>query len=239
MPRPALSLVHKAPRPAVLSTPAATPAASPALAPASTAAAPAPVFAAAPQPAPAPMPAPAPAMSQMVTAAPAAAEAIRLREERAAMIEPPAARMLGERREEPAMTFGRQPATAAVATERAAVAEAAAPEPRVAERPTASLRVDPPMTPPARTASEAAKQAQPAEKRRAPNLFARVTGGAAAWARNTTPEKKEAAPAARPTAAPPAVQARLSGLDPQDSLASTKTEEDLLDIPAFLRRQAN
>jgi len=157
------------------------------------------------------------------------------------MVEPPAARMLGEKREEPAMTFGRQPATAAVATERAAaVAEAAvAPEPRLAERP-ASLRVDPPMTPPARTASEAAKQAaQPAEKRRAPNLFARVTGGAAAWARNTTPEKKEAAPAAKPAAAPPAVQARLSGLDPQDRLASTKTEEDLLDIPAFLRRQAN
>ena len=137
------------------------------------------------------------------------------------------------------MTFGRQPATAAVATERAAVAEAAAPEPRLAERTAASLRVDPPMTPPARTASEAAKQAAQPEKRRAPNLFARVTGGAAAWARNTTPEKKEATPAAKPAASPPAVQARLSGLDPQDRLASTKTEEDLLDIPAFLRRQAN
>ena len=37
----------------------------------------------------------------------------------------------------------------------------------------------------------------------------------------------------------PAVQARLTGLDPQDRLASSKTEEDLLDIPAFLRRQAN
>ncbi len=232
MPRPALSLVHKVPRPAILQAPAATPAPVPA----PMAAAPAPMVAAAPQPAP------APAMSQMVTAAPAAAEAIRLREERAAMIEPPAARMLGEKREEPAMTFGRQPATtAAVATERAAaVAEAAAaPEPRLAER-SASLRVDPPMTPPARTASDAAKQtAQPAEKRRAPNLFARVTGGAAAWARNTTPEKKEAAPAPKPAAAAPAVQARLSGLDPQDRLASTKTEEDLLDIPAFLRRQAN
>ena len=157
------------------------------------------------------------------------------------MVEPPAARMLGEKREEPAMTFGRQPATAAVATERAAaVAEAAAvPEPRLAERPAASLRVDPPMTPPARTASDAAKQAaQPVEKRRGPNLFARVTG-AAAWTRNATPEKKEAAPPAKPAAAAPAVQARLSGLDPQDRLASTKTEEDLLDIPAFLRRQAN
>ena len=57
--------------------------------------------------------------------------------------------------------------------------------------------------------------------------------------RNTTPEKKETAPATKPAASPPAVQARLSGLDPQDRLASSKTEEDLLDIPAFLRRQAN
>jgi cell division protein FtsZ len=70
-------------------------------------------------------------------------------------------------------------------------------------------------------------------------LFARVTGGAAAWARNSTPEKKEATPAAKPIPSQPAVQARLSGLDPQDRLASSKTEEDLLDIPAFLRRQAN
>ena len=239
MPRPALSLVHKAPRPAVLSTPVPASAATPAPAPTPVAAAPAPVVAAAPQPASASMA--APAMSQMVTAAPATAEAMRPREERPAMAEPPAARMLGEKREEPAMTFGRQPATAAVATERAAaVAEAAAaPEPRQAERPAASLRVDPPMTPPARTASDAAKQAaQPVEKRRAPNLFARVTG-AAAWTRNATPEKKEAPAPAKAAPQPPAVQARLSGLDPQDRLASTKTEEDLLDIPAFLRRQAN
>ena len=34
----------------------------------------------------------------------------------------------------------------------------------------------------------------------------------------------------------PAVQPRLSGLDPADRLGG---DEDLLDIPAFLRRQAN
>jgi cell division protein FtsZ len=124
------------------------------------------------------------------------------------------------------------------------VSEAAAPLPEARPAAAAALRVDPPLTPPARSASEAAKQAaQPAaqpEKRRAPNLFARVTGGAAAWARNSTPEKKEAAPAAaKPMLSQPAVQARLTGLDPQDRLASSKTEEDLLDIPAFLRRQAN
>jgi cell division protein FtsZ len=35
------------------------------------------------------------------------------------------------------------------------------------------------------------------------------------------------------------VQPRLSGLDPKDRLATSRAEEDLLDIPAFLRRQAN
>jgi cell division protein FtsZ len=34
-------------------------------------------------------------------------------------------------------------------------------------------------------------------------------------------------------------QPRLSGVDPQDRLPSSQSEEDLLDIPAFLRRQAN
>jgi cell division protein FtsZ len=50
----------------------------------------------------------------------------------------------------------------------------------------------------------------------------------------------KSAPAAVPTpAAPPAQQTRLDGVDPQDRLPSSQTEEDLLDIPAFLRRQAN
>jgi cell division protein FtsZ len=158
--------------------------------------------------------------------------------ERPAVVETPPAQVLGEKREEPAITFGRQPATAASATERAAAADTPVPELRTAERPAAALRVDPPMTPPARTASEAAKQAAQPEKRRAPNLFHRVTGTAAAWARSSTPpEKKEATPPAKPMSQP-AAQARLS-LDPQDRLAASKTEEDLLDIPAFLRRQAN
>jgi cell division protein FtsZ len=36
-----------------------------------------------------------------------------------------------------------------------------------------------------------------------------------------------------------AAQPRLSGLDPKDRLSASRAEEDLLDIPAFLRRQAN
>jgi len=40
-------------------------------------------------------------------------------------------------------------------------------------------------------------------------------------------------------AQPSPVQPRLSGLDPKDRLAARREEEDMLDIPAFLRRQAN
>ncbi len=48
------------------------------------------------------------------------------------------------------------------------------------------------------------------------------------------------APAPVQAAAPaPAAQQRLGGLDPTDRLMATRAEDDLLDIPAFLRRQAN
>jgi cell division protein FtsZ len=119
--------------------------------------------------------------------------------------------------------------------------------------------------------------AQPvaAQPRRAPNLFSRVTGNAASWAKQAvgeppaapmTPQLRASAPA-RPTSAPqapaphamapqqppaptaqpapqmaapqPVAQPRLSGLDPKDRLSASRAEEDLLDIPAFLRRQAN
>ena len=43
--------------------------------------------------------------------------------------------------------------------------------------------------------------------------------------------------AARETPAP--AKAPLGGVDPADRLPSAETEDDLLDIPAFLRRQAN
>ncbi len=96
---------------------------------------------------------------------------------------------------------------------------------------------------------QAAAAAAPA---RTPSLFERVTGtGRAAWAARTA-RPAEAGPAATPTrvepraveprpAAPRAetAQAQLGGLDPADRIAASTPEEDLLDIPAFLRRQAN
>jgi cell division protein FtsZ len=170
---------------------------------------------------PAAQAAPAPA------AEPAVAEAA-LREEPPRRLEPA---------RDQAQTFGRP------AAERPAAAEA----PRGA----GNLRADPPLAGGLRpSAAEPPRPAQP-ERRRAPNLFARVTG--AAWTRSSGPaDRSEPTPAPLPAAAttpatpipakpasPAATQSRLAGLDPQDRANATKTEEDLLDIPAFLRRQAN
>ena len=70
----------------------------------------------------------------------------------------------------------------------------------------------------------------PAKKPRGPSLFERVTGvGRARAVQQPEPERQAPAPA----------QPRLGSLDPSDRLGPTKTEEDTLDIPAFLRRQAN
>jgi cell division protein FtsZ len=78
------------------------------------------------------------------------------------------------------------------------------------------------------TASEAGSAQK--QKSRTPSLFERVTGASRLL------HGGSAEPAARPAAQPP--QPRLGTLDPADRLAPAK-EEDLLDIPAFLRRQAN
>jgi cell division protein FtsZ len=81
--------------------------------------------------------------------------------------------------------------------------------------------------------ANAAPRAEPV-KRRGPSLFERVTGTGRARAQAQT---AAAAPAAPATPAP-AAQPRLGGLDPVDR-ASQPAQDDLLDIPAFLRRQAN
>ena len=137
------------------------------------------------------------------------------------------------------------------------IAEARPAAPRVATQPTFAARA--PMPRPERSAPSwgEADAAAPAPRRRTPNLFARVTGGAAAWARQTSTDLREATPgttmergadsrmaappadepAPKPATAPAPAQTRMAGLDPRDRLSAG--EEDLLDIPAFLRRQAN
>ena len=96
-------------------------------------------------------------------------------------------------------------------------------------------------------------QPAPAPRPRGGNIFRRVTGGAAGLVRagvdllDRQGESTQSQPAQRARQAPrlareaPAQpteqpQPRLSGLDPADRLGG---DDDLLDIPAFLRRQAN
>jgi cell division protein FtsZ len=98
-------------------------------------------------------------------------------------------------------------------------------------------------------------------RRSGSSIFARVTGAARAIQAATagTGEMETARPAAQtrepvltsakpePRQAPPAAdttkaavpQMRLTGLDAAEKVRTAEAEEDLLDIPAFLRRQAN
>jgi cell division protein FtsZ len=105
----------------------------------------------------------------------------------------------------------------------------------------------------------ATKAAQPSAPKRRPSLFERMTrtgvartetaaeaprlqptlvmpqGGIMPAAASAAPPP---APLAPPAPAAQVVQPRLGGLDPSDRL-TPKAEDDLLEIPAFLRRQAN
>jgi len=91
-----------------------------------------------------------------------------------------------------------------------------------------------PVTQPAVPPAPAVKEPAPKPKGRVPSLIERVTG--VGRARTAVPEI-----APRPAASQPAkqpAQPRLTPLEPDDRPSLSK-EEDLLDIPAFLRRQAN
>jgi cell division protein FtsZ len=92
-----------------------------------------------------------------------------------------------------------------------------------------------PLTQPAVPPAAAAREAVPRPKGRVPSLIERVTGVGRARPPLPEPQRPVAAPATpgKPTAAP-----RLAPLEPEDRPGLSK-EEDLLDIPAFLRRQAN
>jgi cell division protein FtsZ len=144
---------------------------------------------------------------------------------------------------------------------------APAPEP-VAEAPhSEAVPVEPPPFEPARFEQAPApapapqttvETAQPvADKKRGPNIFARAANRALDLARQTGNDLRDATPSAMmtrmakpdpvirtPASAPqlpaptPPQQARLA-LDPTDRIAARPSEEEMLDIPAFLRRQAN
>jgi cell division protein FtsZ len=137
-----------------------------------------------------------------------------------------------------------------------------------AQAPTPAL-ADPFATAALENGSRAPRDAEPVavktpESRKAPGFFAKMTGGASraiqAAARggerrgsqDTTAQKsalplaQQAAPQAtaqRSSADPrlktPAAQPRLSGFESAGPESASQVDEELLDIPAFLRRQAN
>src|SRR6185437_3157841 len=87
-----------------------------------------------------------------------------------------------------------------------------------------------PATPP----REPAQQQRP--RGRVPSLIERVTGVGRARVTPPAPPAREPLPRAPAPARPS--QPRLAPLEPEERPGATK-EDDLLDIPAFLRRQAN
>jgi len=135
----------------------------------------------------------------------------------------------------------------APATETRPVAPAAQPAARpTVDRPQAERPlVDRPLVgrPQVEQRAESAPTAQsrdqaPTQAPAAPRLESRIPPHPASRAEADPATRAAGRPAARPeTAAPTASQPRLSGLDASEQASSA--EEDLLDIPAFLRRQAN
>jgi cell division protein FtsZ len=92
-----------------------------------------------------------------------------------------------------------------------------------------------PLTQPA--VPPAAREAAPKPKGRVPSLIERVTGVGRARATAPEPAPRPPVPPGKPASQPNA-QPRLAPLEPDDRPNLSK-EDDLLDIPAFLRRQAN
>jgi len=109
------------------------------------------------------------------------------------------------------------------AAEQAALGKGAFIAPKPVEAPAAR----PAMTPPPAPTPAPAKP-----KSRMPSLFERVTNASRLMKRDEPPPPVRVAQAASPAA-------RLGPPDASERISHAKSEEDLLDIPAFLRRQAN
>jgi cell division protein FtsZ len=121
----------------------------------------------------------------------------------------------------------------------------AVPAPTHAE-PFAEAAIENPPAPPRveRAPERAPMRTEPkVEKPRTPSLFERVTGAARrqpAPAPVQPPRTERVAPPPVQSQPQPQQQPRLGQLDPSERLpGSSAAEDDLLDIPAFLRRQAN
>jgi cell division protein FtsZ len=89
-------------------------------------------------------------------------------------------------------------------------------------------------------AMENATSEPPAPKRRAPTLFERMTGAGRARTQREEPQPRRVVTEAKAeTAQATPQQPTLEGLESQASTEPSAADAELLEIPAFLRRQAN
>ncbi len=162
----------------------------------------------------------------------------------------------------PASSVGVQASAVRASVAETIAARTAAPAPvkPVISRPSADPFVaPPPAIPPSKAAAEASSEIDPfgaAEMAnagggaaKAPSLFQRVTGMGRKTREETVAKTVDpapaptasmtAAPAAPAEAKPAAEQPKLGSLDRADRVTVSSADDDLLDIPAFLRRQAN
>ncbi len=199
----------------------------------------------------------APAASMSIPAAPQTGSVAMKMEPAAAPVAPAPAPVVAEAAPAPVMA---EPAPAELPS---APAEAFIP-PKPVEVAPAAAHAPAPVNPFAEAElMNATKPAAAAAPKRRPSLFERMTRSGGARTEGEAPRAQPtlvtpqggimpaasapAAPVAAPAApapvaaapvAPAPAQPRLGGLDPTDRLAP-KAEDDLLEIPAFLRRQAN
>ncbi len=130
----------------------------------------------------------------------------------------------------PAESAPEQTPAAAAAAESAALRNGAFIAPRPVDAgPARPVAVSQPAVPPA-----TAHETPPRARGRVPSLIERVTGVGRARASAPAAPQPPRAAAPPPRPAPP----RLTPLEPEERPGASK-EDDLLDIPAFLRRQAN
>ena len=125
------------------------------------------------------------------------------------------------------------------------------PEPTLA--PEAANRADPFAAAAMANGSRGQQSAHPPAsklpgRKKGPGFFAKMTGSASRALQASQGSEQRDPATAKPEdgsrhegdgKSEPTIQPRLSGIDPSDRTGSGQSDDDLLDIPAFLRRQAN
>jgi cell division protein FtsZ len=101
-----------------------------------------------------------------------------------------------------------------------------------------SLQMPAPQAPVAQPPALAIDPPHVEQRRRAPSLFEKVTSRLTGQQAPKAPPAPQAPRPQMERRAEPPMQPQLQ-LDPADRMSTSRQEEDMLDIPAFLRRQAN